>query len=78
MSYVETASIPQELHSLVEMELQSGERITWIAQPVSGRLARSTWPVVLFGIPWTAFAANYFPGNFSPAHTTSTSLVSVS
>ena len=51
-----TSHLPQRIHSMVELELQSGERITWMDQPIPGRLAAGTWPVVLFGIPWTAFA----------------------
>lgn len=38
------------------MELRSGERIIWTAQPIPQRYSRGTWPIVVFGIPWTAFA----------------------
>jgi hypothetical protein len=48
--------LPPELRSPVELELQSGERIVWMDQPIPGRIARSAWPLVMFGIPWTAFS----------------------
>jgi hypothetical protein len=38
------------------MELRSGERIVWTAQPIPGRYNRGNWVMVLFAIPWTAFA----------------------
>ena len=56
MSYYDTTRLPQQLRSLVESELQSGERITWMEQPIPGRMVRIILPIVLFGIPWTAFA----------------------
>jgi len=48
--------IPFELQRLIDSELQRDERVTWSAQPLPGRLARKAWPIVLFGLPWTAFA----------------------
>lgn len=48
--------LPVELATLVDAELGKGERIVWIGQPIPSRLARSTLPIVLFGIPVTAFA----------------------
>jgi hypothetical protein len=62
MSYSDTTRLPQQLRSLVESELQSGERITWMEQPIAGRMARMTLPIVLFGIPWTAFALFWTAG----------------
>lgn len=56
MSHVETFRLPNELRSMIESEIHAGERIAWVEQPVPGRLARASWPIVLFGIPWTAFA----------------------
>jgi hypothetical protein len=47
---------PTELSSLVEAELAKGERIVWIGRPIPWLLARSSLPMVLFGIPFTAFA----------------------
>jgi len=48
--------ISPELQRLVDGELYRDEHVTWSAQPQPGRLARKAWPIVLFGIPWTAFA----------------------
>jgi hypothetical protein len=48
--------LPTELASLVDAELAKGERIDWIGRPIPSRLARSTLPIVLFGIPFTAFS----------------------
>lgn len=42
--------------TLAEREMQSGERIEWLGQPIAKQIAKKTWPIVLFGIPWTAFA----------------------
>jgi hypothetical protein len=52
----EFSSLPRELRSQVEMELQSGERIVWMDQPIPGHMARGTLGLIIFGIPWTAFA----------------------
>jgi hypothetical protein len=49
-------SVPAPLRNKVEMELRSGERIVWSAQPIPQRFSRGSWPIVVFGIPWTAFA----------------------
>jgi len=56
MNGQDPAHLPHRLRALVEAELQSGERLVWLGQPIPGRLARGTWPIVLFGVPWTAFA----------------------
>lgn len=48
--------IPYEIQKMIDSELSSGERVTWSGQPLPARLARRAIPVVLFGIPWTAFA----------------------
>ena len=50
------ADITPELQRLIDAELYRDERVTWSAQPLPGRLARQAWPMVLFGLPWTAFA----------------------
>ena len=62
MSYSDAIELPPQLRSLVESELQSGERIIWMEQPIPGRMARMTLPIVLFGIPWTAFAIFWTAG----------------
>jgi hypothetical protein len=50
------SSLPPELDARVRSELGDGERLLWVGQPRPGRFARSAIPIVLFGIPWTAFA----------------------
>ena len=49
-------SLPHKLRQAVEGELADGERLHWWAQPRPRRLAIKALPLVLFGIPWTAFA----------------------
>ena len=34
----------------------------WLDQPIPGRMAGKTMPMVLFGIPWTAFALFWIAG----------------
>lgn len=48
--------LPLDLDARVRSELASGEQLLWVGQPRPGRMARSSIPIVLFGIPWTAFA----------------------
>jgi hypothetical protein len=61
-NYFDTTRLPPQLRSLVEAELQSAERIIWMGQPIPGRCARMTLPIVLFGIAWTAFALFWTAG----------------
>src|SRR5262249_38975512 len=44
------------LRALVESELRTNERVTWIEQPIPARAARAALPVLLFAVPWTAFS----------------------
>lgn len=55
-------NLPKEVASLVDLELEPGERIIWAAQPIPGRFARRSIGLVLFGIPWTAFAIFWIAG----------------
>jgi hypothetical protein len=48
--------LPDELDERVRSELKDGEQLLWVGQPRPGRFVRQALPVVLFGIPWTAFA----------------------
>lgn len=50
------ASLPDELDARVRSELEDGEQLLWVGQPRPGRFARMGLPMVLFGIPWTAFS----------------------
>lgn len=48
--------LPDELDARVRSELRQNEKLLWVGQPRPGRMARQAWPIVLFGIPWTAFS----------------------
>jgi hypothetical protein len=56
------SNLPEELDARVRAELDSGEQLLWVGQPRPGRFARSAIPIVLFGIPWTAFAIFWMAG----------------
>jgi hypothetical protein len=61
------SSLPADLSVQVRNELRDGERLLWVGQPRPGRFARQAGCVVLFAIPWTAFAIFWmanalFPG----------------
>jgi hypothetical protein len=49
-------NLPVDLDVLVRSELSDGERLLWVGQPRPSRIAYGAIPLVLFGIPWTAFA----------------------
>jgi hypothetical protein len=48
--------LPESVRALVEAELEPGESLRWVEQPIPSRAARSVVPVMLFAIPWTAFS----------------------
>jgi hypothetical protein len=48
--------LPAGLASLVDAELDKGERIAWIGRPIAWRYALRYIFVLLVGIPFTAFA----------------------
>jgi hypothetical protein len=52
----ETIRLAPHLQSLVDSELQPGERVTWLDQPIPRRFARKGLPILFFAVPWTAFA----------------------
>ena len=54
--------LPVRLRTLIEGELQDAEKITWIGQPIPRRFGMRSLPIVLFGIPWTAFALFWIAG----------------
>ncbi len=45
-----------ERQSIASAELQHGEHLVWWGQPSGAVMAKSTWPVFLFAIPWTLFS----------------------
>jgi hypothetical protein len=48
--------MPMHLQGLIQSELQDGEQIQWVAQPIPMRFVLKSLPIFLFAIPWTAFA----------------------
>ncbi len=60
-SYLVT-DLPPQLRNIVEQELEPDEVIQWYAQPRPSRLVWQTLPIVLFAIPWTAFAVFWMWG----------------
>ena len=68
----ESMSLPYRLTMLVDRELVDGEELIWTGQPRPSRFAIRSLPIVLFGIPWTAFslfwicgAAGFKPPDFT-------------
>jgi hypothetical protein len=51
-----TQTIPGELEDKVKRELQAGERIRWMEQPIPRFFTSASTTMFLFGIPWTVFA----------------------
>ncbi|HEX2851649.1 MAG TPA: hypothetical protein VHO24_00320 [Opitutaceae bacterium] len=45
-----------KIERLLYDELGPNEKLFWSGAPRPGRMGRRTLPIVLFGIPWTAFA----------------------
>jgi hypothetical protein len=58
MNLQDPTSIPVDLRNQLDKELLPGERIQWVGQPIPGRQfgTASRWGIVIFAIPWTAFA----------------------
>jgi len=54
--------INPEVESFFQGELKDGEVLVWSAAPAAKRLARKGWFLVVFGIPWTAFAIFWVAG----------------
>jgi len=54
--------LPERLRGLVEAELRERERIVWVGKPKPWRMALQTLPILLFAIPWTAFAIFWMCG----------------
>ena len=59
MSQYETfgeTRLPPPLQARVEAELDKNERLLWVGQPNPRRFMLQALPILLFGIPFTAFA----------------------
>ena len=54
--------LPPQLRTLIEAELDGDEKITWVGMPIPSRVALKALPLVMFGIPWTAFALFWMCG----------------
>src|SRR5262245_4840289 len=56
--------LPEELDNRVRSELRDGEQLVWTGQPLPKRFMRSSVPLVLIGIPFTAFAVFWMAGAY--------------
>jgi hypothetical protein len=54
--------IPKGLQEDVERQLEQGERIRWMEQPIPRFFTAASTPLFLFAIPWTAFAVFWICG----------------
>jgi len=55
-------TVPYELQMIVEAELHDDEQLLWSGQPNPKRLMLRAMPIVLFAVPWTAFAVFWMCG----------------
>ena len=53
---------PFQIRQAIDSELEPDEVVRWADQPKPWRFARKTLPIVLFAIPWTAFAVFWICG----------------
>lgn len=58
----ERATVPEALAERVRRELDAGESLRWMEQPVPRFFSAGTVGMVLFAIPWTAFAVFWICG----------------
>ena len=56
MSQSDPTLLPEPVRLLVEAELQPGEGVRWVEQPIPGKVARKALPTVLLALAWTAFS----------------------
>ena len=55
-------AIPRELEDKVKRELESGERVLWMQQPIPRYFTAVSTGAFFFAIPWTAFAVFWICG----------------
>lgn len=55
-------ALPEAARALLQRELDDDERLLWSGQPLPAQLARAQVPLLLFGVPWTAFAVFWVVG----------------
>jgi hypothetical protein len=53
---IDPSELERDLSERVTGSLANGERLLWLGQPRPGRQALRALPILLFAIPWTAFA----------------------
>ena len=53
---IPSTPLSSEAEAMLHIELNSDEKLLWNGQPIPNRQARASIPLVLFGIPWTAFS----------------------
>lgn len=51
-----TGILPRELEDIAKKELEPGEKIVWMEQPMPRILTAQSLGLFLFAVPWTAFA----------------------
>jgi hypothetical protein len=54
--------MPRELRKKIDNELQPGEFIRWVEQPIPRFFTAASIGSILFGIPWTSFAIFWMCG----------------
>lgn len=59
---IQTGTISRELEDKVKRELDSGERVLWMEQPIPRYFTAMSTGTFLFAIPWTAFAIFWICG----------------
>lgn len=59
---IQTGTIPRELDDKVQREMESGERVLWMEQPIPRYFTAMSIGAFLFAIPWTAFAIFWICG----------------
>lgn len=53
---IDPFSLPESLRQLLKTELDEGEKLLWLDQPLPGLFAKQYLPLMLFGIPFGGFA----------------------
>lgn len=59
---LDSLKIPRKVRAIVDRELQPGETIRWVAQPIPRMFDAASIPIFLFALPWTAFAIFWICG----------------
>lgn len=54
--------LPADVRARAQGELEPGEHVVWVGQPVPRLAARGAWVISVFAVPWTAFAVFWMVG----------------